>query len=200
MTPLADHQIRALAHGGMITPYSEAVGAPAVSYGLTSYGYDMRIDAVFRYPQRGIALDPKRPELAQWIDVQTHEQDVPYAIDPYVKTTDGQPIFLVMPPYSFVLGRSVERFRIPRNVTCTVLGKSTYARNGTIVNVTPLEPEWEGHVTIEISNTAPLASVIYIGEGIAQVQFWQADATCEVSYADKKGKYQGQVDVTEARM
>jgi dCTP deaminase len=200
MTPLADHQIRALAHGGMITLYSEAVGAPVVSYGLTSYGYDMRIDAVFRYPQRGMALDPKRPDLAQWFPVYAYDYDVPYAIDPYVKTTDGQPIFLVMPPYSFVLGRSVERFRIPRNVTCTVLGKSTYARNGTIVNVTPLEPEWEGHVTIEISNTAPLASVIHIGEGIAQVQFWQADATCEVSYADKKGKYQGQTDVTEARM
>lgn len=200
MTPLADHQIRALARGGMITPCSESVGTPAVSYGLTSYGYDMRIDSIFRYPQRGMALDPKRPELAQWVDVQVYDQDLPYITDPYVYQANEKPIFLVMPPYSFVLGRSVERFRIPRDVTCTVLGKSTYARNGTIVNVTPLEPEWEGHVTIEISNTAPLASVIHIGEGIAQVQFWRAAVMCEVSYADKKGKYQGQKDVTESRM
>jgi dCTP deaminase len=102
----------------------------------------------------------------------------------------------MIPPNSFALGRTVEYFRIPRNVLCTCLGKSTYARCGIIVNVTPLEPEWEGYITIEISNTTPLPAKIYANEGIAQILFFESDAACEVSYADRKGKYQSQVGVT----
>lgn len=173
-----DHWIRKMAREQrMIEPFADSqVRDGVISYGISSYGYDMRVSDEFRifaprYDAGGI-IDPKN------LDVQLlreHTGDV-----------------CIIPPNSFALARSVEYFRIPRKVTGLVLGKSTYARCGVVTNFTPLEAAWEGFVTIEISNTTPLPAKIYASEGIAQVLFFEADEECEVSYADKKGKYQGQ--------
>jgi dCTP deaminase len=168
---------------GMIEPFEDSqVRRGTISYGVSSYGYDMRVAHEFKIftNVNNAIVDPKGFDERSF---------VPF---------EGE--VCVIPPNSFALARSVEFFRIPRSVLCICLGKSTYARCGQIVNVTPFEPEWEGYVTLEISNTTPLPAKIYAGEGIAQVIFFQADEPCEVSYADRKGKYQGQVGVTPPRL
>ena len=170
----------ALEHG-MIEPFQASqVRSGAISYGVSSYGYDMRVAEEFRIftNVHSSVVDPKAFDETSFVEF---EGDV-----------------CTVPPNSFALARSIEYFRIPRNVLTLCVGKSTYARCGIITNVTPFEPEWEGFVTLEISNTTPLPARIYANEGIAQVVFFEADAddVCEVSYADKKGKYQAQVGVT----
>lgn len=166
----------------MIEPFEETqVSNRGLSYGLSSYGYDVRIAEEFK------------------IFTNVHNSIVdPKAFDPKTFVDFMGPV-CVIPPNSFVLGRTVEYLRIPRDVLAICVGKSTYARCGIIVNVTPLEPEWEGHVTIEISNTTPLPAKIYAGEGIAQFLFLQADQICRTSYKDKLGKYQGQTGITLPR-
>ncbi len=168
----------ALEHG-MIEPFVESqVRAGVVSFGLSSYGYDIRVADEFKVFTNinSTVIDPKNFDTRSFVDVRA---DV-----------------CIVPPNSFALARTIEYFRIPRDVLTICLGKSTYARCGIIVNVTPFEPEWEGHVTLEISNTTPLPARIYANEGIAQVLFFQGDEPCEVSYADKKGKYLKQRGVT----
>jgi dCTP deaminase len=168
---------------GMIEPFQEKqVREGAISSGVSSYGYDLRISDEFKIFTNinSTIVDPKAFDSKSFVDFKG-------------------PICIV-PPNSFALGRSVEYFRIPRDVMTICLGKSTYARCGIISNVTPLEPEWEGHVTLEISNTTPLPARIYANEGIAQVLFLGADELCEVSYKDKKGKYQNQRGVTLPRV
>lgn len=149
-----------------------------ISHGTSSYGYDVRCATEFKIFTNinSAIVDPKNFNEASFVDV----------------TSD----VCIIPPNSFALARSVEYFRIPRNVLVICLGKSTYARCGIIVNVTPLEPEWEGHVTLEFSNTTPLPAKIYANEGVAQMIFFESDEMCETSYRDRKGKYQGQVGVT----
>ena len=159
----------------MIEPFVEGqVRDGVVSYGVSSYGYDIRVADEFKIFTNvfSAVVDPKAFDEKSMVDFKG---DV-----------------CVIPPNSFALARTVEYFRIPRNVLTICVGKSTYARCGIIVNVTPFEPEWEGFVTLEISNTTPLPAKIYANEGIAQVLFFIADEVCETSYADKKGKYQGQ--------
>jgi dCTP deaminase len=153
-----------------------------ISYGLSSYGYDLRIADEFRIFTNinSTIVDPKNFDTKSLVDFRG-------------------PVCII-PPNSFALGRSVEYFRIPRRVITVTVGKSTYARCGIITNVTPFEPEWEGFVTLEISNTTPLPARIYANEGIAQVLFFESDEDCERSYADKKGKYQGQREVTLPRI
>jgi dCTP deaminase len=188
MSIKSDRWIRqqALEHG-MIEPFVEGQvrqhdqrGGQAISYGLSSYGYDMRVAPEFKIFTNVLSaiVDPKKFDSRSFVEF---EGDV-----------------CIVPPNSFALARSVEYFRIPRNVLTICVGKSTYARCGIITNVTPFEPEWEGHVTLEISNTTPLPAKVYANEGICQVLFFEADAddVCEISYADKSGKYQGQVGVT----
>ncbi len=163
----------------MIEPFAdEQVRDGVISYGVSSYGYDMRIADEFRIFTNinSTIVDPKKFDPTSLVDFKG---DV-----------------CVIPPNSFALARSVEYFRIPRSVITICLGKSTYARCGIIVNVTPFEPEWEGFVTLEVSNTTPLPARIYANEGIAQVLFLESDEICETSYADKKGKYQAQQGVT----
>jgi dCTP deaminase len=163
----------------MIDPFVDRQTREGViSYGLSSYGYDIRVSNEFKVfsPREPGEIDPKHFDQSALVDFK------------------GE--VCVIPPNSFALGRTVEYFRIPREVLTICLGKSTYARCGIIVNVTPFEPEWEGFVTLEISNTAPLPARIYANEGIAQVLFFEADEICEVSYADKKGKYQKQDQLT----
>jgi dCTP deaminase len=163
----------------MIEPFEDRqVRQGVVSYGLSSYGYDIRVADEFKVFTNvyNTVVDPKHFNPQSFVDIKA---DV-----------------CIVPPNSFALARTIEYFRIPRNVLTVCLGKSTYARCGIIVNVTPLEPEWEGHVTIEISNTTPLPAKIYANEGIAQVLFFQSDEECEVSYKDKHGKYQAQRGVT----
>lgn len=171
-----DHWIRKMAlEHNMIEPFVDhQVREGVISYGLSSYGYDIRIADQFKIFTNvfNSVVDPKHFDPRSMVDFQG---DV-----------------CVIPPNSFVLGRTIEYFRIPRSVLTVCLGKSTYARCGLIVNVTPFEPEWEGFVTLEISNTTPLPAKVYANEGIAQVLFFEGDAPCEVSYADKKGKYQSQ--------
>jgi dCTP deaminase len=171
-----DHWIRKMAiEHKMIDPFSEGQARTGViSYGLSSYGYDMRVADEFKIFTNvfGATVDPKQFDPKSMVD--------------YVGEV------CVIPPNSFALARTIEYFRIPRNVLTVCLGKSTYARCGIIVNVTPFEPEWEGFVTLEISNTTPLPAKIYANEGLAQVLFFEADEVCQTSYADKKGKYQGQ--------
>ena len=179
MAILSDRWIReqAQAHG-MIEPFVEAQRREGcISYGLSSYGYDARVADEFKIFTNvdSATVDPKDFASNSFVDRQT---DV-----------------CIIPPNSFALARTVEYFRVPRDVLVICLGKSTYARCGIIVNVTPLEPEWEGYVTLEISNTTPLPARIYAKEGIAQVIFFQADEVCRVSYADKKGKYQKQQSI-----
>ncbi len=163
----------------MIEPFVENLHRDGViSYGLSSYGYDARVSDEFKIFTNvdNALVDPKNFSEASFVD---RKGDV-----------------CIVPPNSFVLARTVEYFRIPRDVLVICLGKSTYARCGIIVNVTPLEPEWEGHVTLEFSNTTPLPAKIYAGEGACQFLFLKADEICEMSYADRKGKYQGQKGVT----
>ncbi|HEX9758365.1 MAG TPA: dCTP deaminase [Nitrospiria bacterium] len=163
----------------MIKPFEEKqIRGNAISFGLSSYGYDIRIADEFKIFTNinTTIVDPKAFDKGSFVD---YEGEV-----------------CIIPPNSFALGRSVEYFRIPRNVMTICVGKSTYARCGIITNVTPFEPEWEGFVTLEISNTTPLPAKIYANEGIAQVLFFESDEPCETSYADKKGKYQAQQGVT----
>jgi dCTP deaminase len=164
---------------GMIEPFvDEQVRAGVVSFGLSSYGYDIRVADEFKVFTNinNTVIDPKNFDPQSFVDIK---RDV-----------------CIVPPNSFALARTIEYFRIPRDVLTVCLGKSTYARCGIIVNVTPFEPEWEGFVTLEISNTTPLPAKIYANEGIAQVLFFQSDEPCERSYADKKGKYLKQTGVT----
>lgn len=184
MSVMPDHWIRkqALEHQ-MISPFEEKQKRDGViSYGLSSYGYDARVADEFKIFTNidNAIVDPKQFSENSFVNRQT---DV-----------------CVIPPHSFVLARTVEYFKIPRNVLVICLGKSTYARCGLIVNVTPLEPEWEGHVTLEISNTTPLPARVYANEGLCQFLFLKGDSDCEISYADKGGKYMGQKGVTLPRM
>jgi len=170
ISPFVDHLIR------------EHDGEKVISYGLSSYGYDLRVSdefKVFTNAKNG-TVDPKGFTADEFIE---YKGDV-----------------CIVPPNSFALAVSVEYFKIPRDVITMCIGKSTYARCGIIVNVTPFEPEWEGQVTLEISNTTPLPAKIYAGEGLAQVLFFKADEECETSYADRSGKYQGQLGITVPRM
>jgi dCTP deaminase len=163
----------------MIEPFEDRqVRSGVISYGLSSYGYDIRVADEFKIFTNinSTVVDPKNFDARSFVDVKG---DV-----------------CIIPPNSFALSRTVEYFRIPRDVLTVCVGKSTYARCGLIVNVTPFEPEWEGFVTLEISNTTPLPAKVYANEGIAQVLFFQSDETCEVSYADKQGKYQRQSGLT----
>ena len=184
----SDKWIRRMAAGhGLIDPFEpkqvrEVDGRRVISYGTSSYGYDIRCADEFKIFTNinSAVVDPKAFSDASFVDVNA---DV-----------------CIIPPNSFALARTVEYFRIPRNVLTLCLGKSTYARCGIIVNVTPLEPEWEGHVTLEISNTTPLPARIYANEGIAQVLFFESDEDCLISYGDKKGKYQAQKGITLPRV
>ena len=172
----------ALEHG-MIEPFEDRqVRHGVVSFGLSSYGYDVRVANEFKVFTNinNTVIDPKNFDPRSFVDVKT---DV-----------------CIVPPNSFALARTIEYFRIPRDVLTVCLGKSTYARCGIIVNVTPFEPEWEGTATLEISNTTPLPAKIYANEGIAQVLFFEGREEPEVSYRDKKGKYQGQHGVTLPRL
>ncbi|MEW6001974.1 MAG: dCTP deaminase [Nitrospirota bacterium] len=178
-----DRWIREMAAKGMIEPFSEKqIGEGVISYGVSSYGYDMRIADEFKIftDLNSNIVDPKMLNPNSFIDFKGN--------------------ICTVPQNSFVLGRSVEYFRIPREILVICLGKSTYARCGIIINITPLEPEWEGYVTIEISNTSPLPARIYSNEGIAQLIFLESSETCETSYADKTGKYQTQKGITFAKI
>ena len=159
----------------MINPFSEKqVREGVISYGLSSYGYDLRVADEFKIftNVNNALVDPKKFDEKSFVTVQTD--------------------ICIVPPNSFALARSVEYFKIPRSVLTICVGKSTYARCGIIVNVTPFEPEWEGFVTLEISNTTPLPARIYANEGLCQIIFFESDEVCETSYADRKGKYQAQ--------
>jgi dCTP deaminase len=176
----SDRWIRRMARDhGMIEPFADdQVRAGVISYGVSSYGYDMRVAREFKIFTNALSaiVDPKAFDPKSFVEF---EGDV-----------------CIIPPNSFALARSVEYFRIPRDVITICVGKSTYARCGIITNVTPFEPEWEGYVTLEISNTTPLPARIYANEGIAQVLFLGGEEPPEKSYADKKGKYQKQLGVT----
>jgi dCTP deaminase len=179
-----DNWIRKMAlEHEMIKPFSELqVKDGVISFGLSSYGYDIRLANEFKIFTNVYAtvIDPKQIDPRNFIDYTGEVCAIPHN--------------------SFVLARSLEYFKIPRNVLTLCVGKSTYARCGIVVNVTPLEPEWEGYITIEISNTSPLPAKIYANEGIAQVVFFEADEPCDVSYAYKKGKYQAQTKITHSRI
>ena len=185
MSIKSDRWIRRMAEDhGMIEPFEPgqvrrtAEGSRLVSYGTSSYGYDGRCANHFKIFTNinSAVVDPKAFDESSFVDFEGDS--------------------CIIPPNSFALAHTVEYFRIPRNVLTVCLGKSTYARCGIIVNVTPLEPEWEGHVTLEFSNTTPLPARIYANEGVAQFLFFESDEECETSYRDKGGKYQGQLGVT----
>ena len=188
MSIKADKWIRRMAEGHrMIEPYEpgqvrSVEGRRIVSYGTSSYGYDIRCSDEFKIFTNinSTIVDPKAFDPSSFVDFKG-------------------PVCII-PPNSIALARTIEYFRIPRNVLTICLGKSTYARCGIIVNVTPLEPEWEGHVTLEFSNTTPLPAKIYANEGVAQVLFIESDEVCETSYKDRGGKYQGQTGVTLPRI
>ena len=189
MSVHADTWIRRMAREhAMIEPFEESLvrrnggETPVISYGLSSYGYDLRVATEFKVFTNvfNTVVDPKNFDPRSFVDVQTD--------------------ICIVPPNSFALARSVEYFRIPRDVLALCVGKSTYARCGIIVNLTPFEPEWEGHVTLEISNTTPLPARIYAGEGLAQVIFLSAAELCETSYRDRSGKYQSQRGITVPRI
>lgn len=187
MTIKSDHWIRKMAKQGMIEPFAESqvrseAGKSIVSYGTSSYGYDVRCADEFKIFTNinTTMVDPKNFDPSSFVSVQS-------------------PVCII-PPNSFALARTVEYFRIPRSVLTLCLGKSTYARCGIIVNVTPLEPEWEGHVTLEFSNTTPLPAKIYAFEGVAQFIFLESDEICSTSYKDRSGKYQGQKGVTPPKV
>jgi dCTP deaminase len=172
----SDRWIRRMAlERDMINPFAEKqVASGVISYGLSSYGYDLRVADEFKIFTNinAVMVDPKNFDERSFVAVQSE--------------------CAIIPPNSFALARSVEYFKIPRDVLTICVGKSTYARCGIIVNVTPFEPEWEGFVTLEISNTTPLPAKIYANEGLCQILFFQSDEPCEISYADRKGKYQAQ--------
>lgn len=180
----SDRWIRQMAQDhGMIEPFIDGQvryveGEKVISFGLSSYGYDLRVANEFKVFTNlyNSLVDPKNFSDSAFVHIESDT--------------------CIIPPNSFALARSVEYFRIPRNVLTICVGKSTYARCGIIVNVTPFEPEWEGYVTLEISNTTPLPAKIYANEGLAQVLFYEAAEACEVSYADRKGKYMGQTRIT----
>ena len=176
MSIKSDKWIRKMAQQhDMINPFSEKqMSQGVISYGLSSYGYDLRVSDEFKIftNVNSSVIDPKHFDEKSFVSV----------------TSDC----CVIPPNSFALARSVEYFKIPRDILTVCVGKSTYARCGIIVNVTPFEPEWEGFVTLEISNTTPLPAKVYANEGLCQILFFQSDEQCETSYADRKGKYQGQ--------
>lgn len=179
----SDKWIRRMAAVGMITPFEpqqirHRENKKIISYGTSSYGYDVRCAEEFKIFTNinSRIVDPKDFDPKSFVDVRSD--------------------MCIIPPNSFVLAHTVEYFKIPRNVLTICVGKSTYARCGIIVNVTPLEPEWEGHVTLEFSNTTNLPAKIYANEGVAQMLFFESDETCETSYADRGGKYQGQKGVT----
>ncbi len=180
----SDRWIRRMAkEHQMIDPFVESqVREGVISYGLSSYGYDLRVADEFRIftNVNTAVVDPKHFDPRSFVELKSE--------------------ICVIPPNSFALGRSVEYFRIPRNILTICVGKSTYARCGIIVNVTPFEPEWEGFVTLEISNTTPLPARVYSGEGLCQVIFLEADELCETSYKDKKGKYQAQQGIVLPRI
>ena len=184
MSIKSDRWIRRMAaSAGMIEPFEpvqvrSADGQKIISYGTSSYGYDVRCAREFKIFTNinSTIVDPKQFDAKSFVDVVAD--------------------LCIIPPNSFALARTVEYFRIPRNVLTVCLGKSTYARCGIIVNVTPLEPEWEGHVTLEFSNTTPLPAKIYANEGVAQMLFFESDEVCETSYRDRGGKYMGQQGVT----
>jgi len=187
MSVKSDRWIRRMAAQGMIEPFEarqvkEVAGRRVVSYGTSSYGYDIRCSDEFKIFTNinSTIVDPKAFDAKSFVDFRG--------------------AVCIIPPNSFALARTVEFFRIPRDVLTICLGKSTYARCGIIVNVTPLEPEWQGHVTLEFSNTTPLPAKIYAGEGCAQVIFLQSDEVCETSYQDRGGKYQDQRGVTLPRI
>lgn len=196
MSIKSDRWIREQGEAGMIMPFEpgqvrtrqvpgferlEVVEEKVISYGTSSYGYDIRCADDFKIFTNinSTVVDPKAFDLGNFVEFHGGE--------------------CIIPPNSFALARSVEWFKIPRDVLVVCLGKSTYARCGIIVNVTPLEPEWEGFITLEFSNTTPLPAKIYANEGCAQLLFLQSDETCETSYADRGGKYQGQTGVTLPR-
>jgi len=184
MPILSDRWIREMAtKKAMIEPFVERQAREgAISYGLSSYGYDARVGREFKIFTNvdSAVVDPKAFSPQSFVDRETD--------------------ICIVPPNSFALASTIEYFRVPRDVLVVCLGKSTYARCGIIVNVTPLEPEWEGHVTIEISNTTPLPARIYAGEGICQFLFFKGEQPCETSYADRKGKYMRQRGVTLPRL
>lgn len=184
MSIKSDRWIKRMAtEQGMIEPFMEQqVRSGIVSYGLSSYGYDLRVASEFKIftNVNSTIVDPKNFDERSFVDVET---DV-----------------CIIPPNSFALARSVEYFRIPRNVLCLCVGKSTYARCGIIINTTPFEPGWRGYVTIELTNSTPLPAKIYANEGIGQVLFFESDEDCETSYADKSGKYLDQVGVVPPRI
>ena len=189
MSVCSDKWIRRMAkERGMIEPFVDGQvkkledGSRAISYGLSSYGYDLRVSREFKVFTNvfNTVVDPKNFDPKSFVDIDTD--------------------ICIVPPNSFALARSVEYFRIPREVLTICVGKSTYARCGIIVNVTPFEPEWEGHVTLEISNTTPLPAKIYANEGLAQVVFFRSEEGCETSYADRAGKYMKQRGITIPRM
>ncbi len=184
MAILSDTWIReAATTQGMIEPFVEAQRREGcISYGLSSYGYDARVAREFKIftNVHSTVVDPKAFDPQSFVDIETD--------------------CCIIPPNSFALARTVEYFRVPRDVLVICLGKSTYARCGIIVNVTPLEPEWEGHVTLEFSNTTPLPAKIYANEGACQFLFLKGEAPCETSYADRAGKYMGQRGVTLPRL
>jgi len=184
MSVKPDHWIRKMAiEHKMIEPFvDEQVRDGSISYGVSAYGYDIRVSNEFKVftNVHNSVVDPKNFDDKSFVEINA---DV-----------------CMIPPNSFALARTVEYFRIPRSTITLCVGKSTYARCGIIVNVTPFEPEWEGYVTLEISNTTPLPAKIYANEGIAQVLFFESDEICDTSYADKKGKYQKQVGITSPRL
>ena len=184
MPILSDSWIQTMSEEhGMIEPFEAGqVRGGAISYGLSSYGYDIRVAPEFKVftNVHNVIVDPKHFDPRSFVDV--HEQTC------------------IIPPNSFALARTEEYFRVPRNVLVVCVGKSTYARCGIIVNVTPLEPTWEGYLTLEISNTTPLPAKIYGGEGIAQLLFFEGNEEPSVAYADRNGKYQHQTGVTLPRM
>ena len=183
MSIMPDTWIRKMAlEHAMILPFSEKQVRSGISFGVSSYGYDVRVADEFKIftNVNTTVIDPKQIDERNFIEFKG---DV-----------------CVIPHNSFVLGRTVEYFKIPRNILTLCLGKSTYARCGIIVNVTPFEPEWEGYATLSIVNTSPLPAKVYANEGIAQVVFFEASEICETSYADKKGKYQAQSEITYPRV
>jgi dCTP deaminase len=187
MSLQSDRWIREMAEKhGMIEPFENRQVRyrgedKIISYGLSSYGYDLRVDNEFMVFTNlyGSIVDPKNFDENAFVTIKGD--------------------FCVIPPNSFALAKSVEYFRIPRDILTVCIGKSTYARCGIIVNVTPFEPEWEGFVTLEISNTTPLPAKVYAGEGLAQVLFYRGEQVCETSYADRGGKYMGQLEITLPR-
>ena len=184
----SDRWIRKMAlEHKMIEPFVDrqvrtAESRKLVSFGLSSYGYDLRVARHFKVFTNvyNSIIDPKNFRDDSFVDIEADS--------------------CIIPPNSFALARSIEYFRIPRNTLALCIGKSTYARCGIIVNITPFEPEWEGTVTLEISNTTPLPAIVYAGEGLAQVLFFEAKEQCEVSYADRNGKYMNQLEITCPRI